>query len=411
MIYASAKIQLNDLSKTQEESLRQLSGLSRDLYNLCSAVVSEHYQQHREVLEYKSLKAKIASTPEYRALGGYYYQTLLTAIADFRKYISTSCYALNKSDRTLRVKNLDNFSPPVPQVKPRMIEVKSPQTEDGRLLLWATQHTPAMKIPLPENYRDKNIISICIHPLHHSRYWELAITYTQSEVAHPNLDRSKALGIDLGVTNFATCLSTEGDSFIIDGRYLKNLWQGYCKYRAKLWHSGSRGNTKRLCSLYNKTHHRSLDYVRKTAAYIIRYCIDHDLGTLVLGWGIHFQQGNIGKNNQLYALLPFAKLKHALEYQCRKHGVRFVVVDECYTSQASAYDLDPMPMHVTPTPQTFSGKRIRRGLYMPADGTPLISADVNGAANILRKGKFTPQFLLRRERRGIASPQRINPLK
>lgn len=411
MLYGSAKIQLNDLSAAQQETLRQLSGLSRDLYNLCSAVVSQHYQQQREVLGYQALKQMVCQSPEYRALGGYYYQTLLTAIADFRKYISTAGYALKKSNRTLRVKNLDNFSPPMPKTKPRMIEVKNPQIENGRLLLWATQQTPALQVPLPENYRDKNITHIAIRPIHHSRYWELAVTYTQCEVAHSNIDCTKALGIDLGVTNFATCVSTEGDSFIIDGRYLKNIWQGYCKYRAKLWNSGSRGNTKRLCSLYNKTHHRSLDYVRKTAAYIIHYCINHDLGTLVLGWGIHFQQGNIGKNNQLYALLPFAKLKHALEYQCRKHGIRFVVVDECYTSQASAYDLDPMPLHVTPTPQTFSGKRICRGLYMPADGTPLVSADVNGAANILRKGNFTPQFLLRRERRGIASPQRINPLK
>jgi len=76
MLYGSAKIQLNDLSAAQEETLRQLSGLSRDLYNLCSAVVSQHYQQHREVLEYKDLKQRVCQSPEYRALGGYYYQTL-----------------------------------------------------------------------------------------------------------------------------------------------------------------------------------------------------------------------------------------------------------------------------------------------------------------------------------------------
>ena len=40
---------------------------------------------------------------------------------------------------------------------------------------------------------------------------------------------------------------------------------------------------------------------------------------------------------------------------------------------------------------TFSGKRVRRGLYRFADGR-MANADINGAANILRKSKQNLDF-------------------
>jgi putative transposase len=66
-----------------------------------------------------------------------------------------------------------------------------------------------------------------------------------------------------------------------------------------------------------------------------------------------------------------------------------VVTDESYTSKASFVDGDKMPKRsgTTQKPKhtfTFSGKRVKRGLYKSSDGT-LVNADVNGALNILRK--------------------------
>ncbi len=48
-------------------------------------------------------------------------------------------------------------------------------------------------------------------------------------------------------------------------------------------------------------------------------------------------------------------------------------------------DLDPLPIYGEGEAKTtnFSGKRIHRGLYQSVKG--FINADVNGAANILRK--------------------------
>ncbi|MCC5666791.1 hypothetical protein LC653_23585 [Nostoc sp. CHAB 5784] len=47
-------------------------------------------------------------------------------------------------------------------------------------------------------------------------------------------------------------------------------------------------------------------------------------------------------------------------------------------------DQDEIPVYKKGTLATFSGKRIKRGLYR-ASGNQLINADVNGSLNILRK--------------------------
>ena len=53
-----------------------------------------------------------------------------------------------------------------------------------------------------------------------------------------------------------------------------------------------------------------------------------------------------------------------------------------------------------------SGKRIKRGLYRSAQGLTL-NADVNGAANIIRKSKVAIDSIIERVGRGLLT----NPLR
>jgi putative transposase len=75
-----------------------------------------------------------------------------------------------------------------------------------------------------------------------------------------------------------------------------------------------------------------------------------------------------------------------LEYKLAAYGIRFVTTEESYTSKADFLALDPIPEYREDdkTEHSFSGKRIKRGLYRHYDGT-VTNADINGAANILRK--------------------------
>ncbi len=54
---------------------------------------------------------------------------------------------------------------------------------------------------------------------------------------------------------------------------------------------------------------------------------------------------------------------------------------------ASLLDLDPLPVRDPNNgneKHTFSGKRVKRGLYRTSDGR-YVNADINGSGNIIRK--------------------------
>lgn len=77
--------------------------------------------------------------------------------------------------------------------------------------------------------------------------------------------------------------------------------------------------------------------MNKTARIIIDYCINHDIGTLVVGYNETFQKNsNMGKvNNQTFVNIPYGQLRFKLEYLCEMNGIVFVKQEESYTSKAS----------------------------------------------------------------------------
>ena len=100
-------------------------------------------------------------------------------------------------------------------------------------------------------------------------------------------------------------------------------------------------------------------------------------------------------------------MREQLRNLCERYGVRYLEQEESYTSKASFLDLDEIPVYNGDNPYKgeFSGKRVKRGLYKISDGQ-LVNADVNGAANILRKSK--QNFNYEELCRGVlATPSRI----
>jgi putative transposase len=75
-----------------------------------------------------------------------------------------------------------------------------------------------------------------------------------------------------------------------------------------------------------------------------------------------------------------------ITYKASAEGIAVIVTEESYTSKASFLDEDDIPTYKSGNEMkfVFSGKRIKRGWYRSKNGR-FINADVNGAANILRK--------------------------
>ena len=226
------------------------------------------------------------------------------------------------------------------------------------------------------------------------------------------MNKDNALAIDLGVDNLAACVSTVGTPFIMDGRKLKSINHQWNREKARLQSIAKKqGNdiTPRINRITEKRNNRVRDIIRKTARHIADYCIEKDIGTVYIGYNPDFKRStNLGdSNNQNFVQIPFGQFRQQLSFLCWKYGIDYIEQEESFTSKSSALDQDELPVF-DPKQQfcgKFSGSRIYRGLYMSKNGTA-INADINGSANILRKGKQNLNF--EKLCMGLlASPERI----
>ena len=251
-------------------------------------------------------------------------------------------------------------------------------------------------LSMPSNLDFKDIKEIRILPRNRCFYAEFV--YKQKELT-PNLNQSNVLGLDPGVGNLLTAVSTIGKSFIIDGKKVKSINQWYNKKVASL----KKGKPQRywddeLAALSEKRNRQFRDIRNKVARFIVNWCLKNNIGTIVHGWNQGIKNGSqmTKKVNQEFVTIPNAAIKDRIEQLATQYGIQFITTEESYTSASSFLDKDPLPTYGE-TPKRkhqFSGKRgkkikgklnnLGRGGYLTGQGFK-INSDCNGAASIIKK--------------------------
>ena len=256
----------------------------------------------------------------------------------------------------------------------------------------------AVEMTVPPILLNKKIKEIRIIPKADARFFEIQYTY-EAECIHKNLNATNVLALDLGINNLVTAVSNNGETFIIDGRRLKAINQWFNKENARLQsikdkqHLGMKP-TNRQKAMAHKRNNRINDYMNKAARIVIDYCIDNDIGILVVGYNETLQKdSDICTRN--FVDIPYGMLRDKLKYLCELNSIIFVIQEESYTSKASFWDQDAIPVFNCYDDEEyyFSGKRIHRGQYKTASGQ-VLNADVNGALNIMRKSNVVDTRVL-----------------
>jgi putative transposase len=202
-------------------------------------------------------------------------------------------------------------------------------------------------------------------------------------------DKTRIVGIDLGVANIITMVNNIGKEPIVikdDGRGIKSINQFYQKEKARIQRmydrQGIQDGTK-MKKLRVKYERKSKDYLHKLSRSIINWCVQYRIGKLVIGYNPEWkQQVELGKrNNQTFVLIPYMKLINQIQYKAEDEGIEIELVEESHTSKCSFLDNEAIEHH-----DQYLGKRVRRGLFRSAQGI-LINADVNGGYNILRRSE------------------------
>ncbi|BBM39905.1 transposase [Leptotrichia shahii] len=412
-MYLTLKQQVKHLSKKEFKNLKYLCHIAKNLKNQAIYNIRQYYFNKKKYLSYNENYKMLKNSENYKKLNSNMAQQILKEVdGSFKSFFELLKLAKNGQYDNKKIKlpkylAKDGFT---------TLVIGFVRLKDDILIVpysnsFKKTHQE-VKIKLPPVLKDKKIKEIRIIPKQHSRYFEIQYIYKVEEVQR-ELNENNALGIDLGINNLCTCVTNAGASFIIDGRKLKSINQYYNKINAKLQSIKDKQKiehiTLRQKRITRKRNNRIEDYLSKAARIIVNYCLNNDIGKIVLGYNEDFQRNsNIGSiNNQNSVNIPYGKLRDKLIYLCKLYGIEIKLQEESYTSKASFFDEDEIPVYDKENPQEyiFSGKRIKRGLYQTSKGYQL-NADCNGALNILRKSKVVDLSILY-NRGELNTPKRI----
>lgn len=411
----SWKQNLKHLTSKQYQMLREMCHLSKNVYNESLYNIRQHYFSEGSYLRYEANYPLMKTSENYKRLGANVaQQTMRNADYSFKSFFGLLKLAKSGKYESWRIR-LPHYLPKDGLFKLCLTQA---QIKDGKFRVPVSpelrkEYPEKIMIGIPEYIQDKKIHQIHIVPKHNGRFFEVVYMFDDKEPEQVKLNNSKFLGIDVGVNNLATCVTNEGKSFIIDGKKLKSINQWYNKELARLSSIKDKqkikGFTNQQYLITRKRNNRVQNYLYCAAKKIIQYCLDSQIGNLVVGYNDGFQENpNLGKvNNQNFVMIPLGKLKSRFEYLCKQYGINFVLQEESYTSKASFFDNDEMPKWNPQNPKqgNFSGRRVYRGLYKTSTGYTF-NADVNAALNILRKSKLIDFSVLQR-RGAVNTPLRI----
>ena len=413
-MYLTVKQQVKHLSKEDYRTVKELCHAAKNLANEAIYNVRQYYFAEGEFLKYEKNYTLLKNSPNYKTLNSNMAQQILKEVdGSFKSFFGLLKLA-KKGKYAFKDCKLPHY---LPKDGYTTLVIAFVRLNGNKLILpfsfgFKKNHKP-VELTIPPVLLGKRIKEVRIIPKAEARFFEIQYIY-EAENIQRNLNQNNALALDLGVNNLVTAVSSNGRSFIIDGKRLKSINQWFNRENARLQSIKDRQGfgkktTNRQKAIARDRNNKVNDYISKAARKVVDYCVANDIGTLVAGYNETFQASpHIGsRNNQNFVNIPYGKLREKLEYLCELNGIVFVKQEEAYTSKASFWDKDVIPVYNADNPKTytFSGQRVHRGLYRTADGKEL-NADVNGALNILRKSNVVDMTILY-SRGEVDTPVRI----
>lgn len=401
-MYLTIKQQVKHLSKEDYLTIKELCHTAKNLANEAIYNVRQYYFTEGEFLKYEKNYTLLKNSPNYKALNSNMAQQILKEVDGSFKSFFGLLKLTKQGKYAFRDCKLPHY---LPKDGYATLVIGFVRLNGNKLILPFSNNFKkthkAVEITIPPVLLDKKVKEIRIIPKAGARFFEIQYTY-ESECIQRNLNKNNALALDLGINNLVTAVSNSVKTFIIDGRKLKSINQWFNKENARLQsikdkqHFGKK-TTNRQKAIARDRNNKVNDYMSKVARKVVDYCVANDIGTLVVGYNETFQRSSkIGKqNNQNFVNISYGRLRSKLKYLCELNSIVFEKQEESYTSKASFWDRDDIPVYNADNPKEyqFSGSRIHRGLYETAGGKT-VNADVNGALNIMKKSNVVDMNIL-----------------
>ena len=359
------------------DELDNLCWLSKNLYNSTLYNVRQYYFENKKLLKYQVINKIYVDTnnEDYRALPSKVAKhTQMLVEHNFKSFFGL-----------LKLKEKGKYNKPVKI--PKYLNKKTGRQvvhyEKGAISFKEQGHIKLSKtnIKIKTNLTKDKVQFVRLVPKNNHIIIEIGYNVIEKEIIQNN----NILAIDIGVNNIASCVTTNGEKFLINGKPLKYINHNYNKritdIQSKLKITHNKNKSRYKSNITNKRNNRINDYLHKITTYIVNQAVSNHIGTIVVGYNKEWKQDtNIGSiNNQNFVNIPFYKFISMLDYKCKLKGIIFKRITEEYTSKCSFVDDEEIAKHTT-----YAGRRINRELFKTKKGI-IINADVNGAYNILKK--------------------------
>ncbi|ADI73935.1 transposase, IS605 OrfB family [Methanohalobium evestigatum Z-7303] len=373
--------------KQTYETLKRLTKLSKNLYNFTLYNIRQYFFNYGKYLNKNTAYHTVKENENYRLLPSQVAQNTVETVDRSMKSFFKLLDKKRKGEYEKPV-SLPNY---LAKDGNFICTFKKDQLKviDDKIRLslgtdyYRTYGTRFLYFKIPDNIIGQYISMVRIVPKYKGRWFEIEYVYHEDgEIAE--LDYNSHLSIDLGVDNFATCVTTNGTAFILDGRGIKSYNRWWNKEKSRLqsvYDKQGLDDGLKINQFSRKRFWKINDFMNQCVNYIVKHCLENRIGNIVIGELKEIkQEQNTGKqNNQNFQTIPFARFKQKLASKCEYHGIKYHEVDEAYTSKVDALALEPIRKH-----KKYLGRRSKRGIFQSSTGR-LINADINGALNILRK--------------------------
>ena len=411
-------------NKEEKKLLKFLCRISKNVYNCALYDLRQQYFKDKSICSYFELNKIVSNNINYHILNTY--QSICTirlAHSNMEKYIkyhnpdgtlNTLGYkhSLDKDPTSFpKYKKKKALMPLVTdQIRPVWYEgkkcIKLPlsnltrtskvfnQIFEDELVITFIKESEIKKsfnifFKIPKELYDKKIRQFRVIPNSRGDDYYVEFTY-EVDIEKQKRDIKNSIAIDLGISNLASCVDTNNNSFIIDGKYLKSLNRLYNKKKAYLQSLLPKGiyTSKKIQNLNKRRNAQIEDYLNKAVSTLISKCNDLEVDEIIIGYNKGFKTSGIkndnlkGKDqrkvNQSFVQIPLSRFKDKIKLKAQETGIHVRIINESYTSKSSFYDNDPVEK------DKYSGERITRSLYQTKD-KKLVNADTNAALNIYKK--------------------------
>lgn len=317
---------IRGLTKAQYDLLHEMCRYSNNLYNVALYAIRQHYFNTKQFLTYENNYHECKTNENYGLLQAGISQQIMKVVDRSFKSFFNLIKKCKQGDYRYHDVNIPHYRKKGGLFN-LIMSTNAFTIKNGFLYVSMSRDFRALhpdvkeiKIAFPKRLEDKIIKEVRILPFNNGRYFKIQYVY-EVEQEDVYVDKNNILSIDLGVDNLATCVSTVGTPFIVDGRKLKSINHQWNKELARLRSISMKQKlkiTKRIQNITIKRNNQINDIIKKSARYIVNYCIKNSIGTLIVGYNVDFKRyANIGKvNNQNFVQIPLGDLRQQLEFLC-----------------------------------------------------------------------------------------------